>query len=123
MPRERLLGHRDLDTREWEDGILTAAARLVVKEPENVHSWIICDGDVDLSRLSRLIPSWTTTTCERIDFGPNMNFVFETHDLLLASPAAISRMEMIFLDVAIGASGRLLYQFRQVQVLLTREMH
>ena len=47
MPRERLLGHMDLDTREWADGVLTDAARKVVKESSDVHCWIICDGDVD----------------------------------------------------------------------------
>jgi hypothetical protein len=47
MPRERLLGHMDIDTREWADGVLTDAARKVVKEPADVHCWIICDGDVD----------------------------------------------------------------------------
>ena len=34
----------------------------------------------------------------RIQFGPNVNFVFETHDLSFASPATISRMGMIFLS-------------------------
>lgn len=34
--RQRLLGHMDLDTREWFDGVLTAAARKVVKEPPEV---------------------------------------------------------------------------------------
>ncbi len=29
------------------DGVLTAAARKVVKEPLEQRSWIICDGDVD----------------------------------------------------------------------------
>ena len=47
MPRERLLGHMDPDTREWADGVLTDAARKVVKESSDVHCWIICDGDVD----------------------------------------------------------------------------
>lgn len=47
MPRERLLGHMDIDTREWADGVLTDAARKVVKESSDVHCWIICDGDVD----------------------------------------------------------------------------
>ena len=37
----------DLDTREWFDGVLTDAARQVVKEPMEVRSWIVCDGDVD----------------------------------------------------------------------------
>lgn len=47
MPRERLLGHMDIDTREWADGVLTDAARKVVREPPEVSCWIICDGDVD----------------------------------------------------------------------------
>ena len=27
MPREQLLGHMDMDTREWFDGVLTSSAR------------------------------------------------------------------------------------------------
>ena len=42
MPRERLLGHMDLDTREWADGVLTDAARKVVRESSDVRCWIIC---------------------------------------------------------------------------------
>ncbi|KAF4324411.1 hypothetical protein G195_002224 [Phytophthora kernoviae 00238/432] len=104
MPRERLLGHMDLDTREWEDGVLTAAARQVVKEPESVRSWIICDGDVDpewIESLNSVLDDnhlLTLPNGERINFGPNVNFVFETHDLRFASPATISRMGMIFLS-------------------------
>ena len=33
MPRTQLLGHIDLDTREWTDGVLTNMARQVVKLP------------------------------------------------------------------------------------------
>ena len=40
-------GHVDADTREWTDGVLTAAARAVAKEPLEQRSWIVCDGDVD----------------------------------------------------------------------------
>ena len=32
---------------------------------------------------------------ERISFGPNVNFLFETHDLRFASPATVSRMGMV----------------------------
>jgi dynein heavy chain 2 len=35
---------------------------------------------------------------ERIQFGSNVNFVFESNDLQFASPATISRMGMIFLS-------------------------
>lgn len=34
MPRTQLLGQIDMDTREWSDGVLTYAARQVVKEPQ-----------------------------------------------------------------------------------------
>ena len=36
-----------MDTREWTDGVLTFSARQVVKEPGEIQSWIICDGDID----------------------------------------------------------------------------
>ena len=47
LPSLQLLGHIDVDTREWTDGVLTSSARQVVKEPPEVHSWIVCDGDID----------------------------------------------------------------------------
>ena len=43
----QLLGQIDIDTREWTDGVLTYSARQVVKEAEDVESWIVCDGDID----------------------------------------------------------------------------
>ena len=46
------------------------------------------------SLVGRLL---TMPSGERIQFGPNVNFLFETHDLSCASPATISRMGMIFL--------------------------
>ena len=99
----QLLGHIDMDTREWSDGVLTNAARQVVREPLNVHSWIICDGDIDpewIESLNSVLDDnrlLTMPSGERIQFGPNVNFLFETHDLSSASPATISRMGMIFL--------------------------
>lgn len=67
------------------------------------YSWLICDGDIDPewvealnsvlddNRLLTLPSGW------RIQFGPNVNFLFETSDLLHASPATVSRMGIIFL--------------------------
>jgi dynein heavy chain 2 len=104
MPRQQLLGRIDVDTREWFDGVLTEASRQVVKEPLDVHSWIICDGDIDpewIESLNSVLDDnrlLTMPSGERIQFGPNVNFIFETHDLTSASPATISRMGMIFLS-------------------------
>lgn len=104
MPRTQLLGQIDIDTREWSDGVLTNAARDVIREPQGVHSWIICDGDIDpewIESLNSVLDDnrlLTMPSGERIQFGPNVNFLFETHDLSSASPATISRMGMIFLS-------------------------
>ena len=103
-PREQLLGHMDMDTREWFDGVLTASARKVVREPPEVRSWVICDGDIDpewVESLNSVLDDnrlLTMPSGERIQFGPNVNFIFETHDLKFASPATVSRMGMIYLD-------------------------
>ncbi|XP_034460809.1 cytoplasmic dynein 2 heavy chain 1 isoform X1 [Hippoglossus hippoglossus] len=112
MPRQQLLGHIDMDTREWADGVLTHSARSVVREPQEVSSWIVCDGDIDpewIESLNSVLDDnrlLTMPSGERIQFGPNVNFLFETHDLSCASPATISRMGMIFLsdeDIDVGA--------------------
>ncbi|KAI9102585.1 dynein heavy chain and region D6 of dynein motor-domain-containing protein [Phlyctochytrium arcticum] len=104
IDRTALLGHMDIDTREWHDGVLTAASRQAVKEASDVHTWIICDGDVDpewVESLNSVLDDnrlLTMPNGERIQFGPNVNFIFETHNLKFASPATVSRMGMIFLS-------------------------
>lgn len=103
VDKKILLGNMDIDTREWTDGIITSAARQVVKEPGSTHSWIICDGDVDpewIESLNSVLDDnrlLTMPNGERIQFGANVNFIFETHDLKYASPATVSRMGMIYL--------------------------
>jgi dynein heavy chain 2 len=104
IPRHQLLGHIDVDTREWTDGVLTAASRQVIKEPVEIQSWIVCDGDIDpewVESLNSVLDDnrlLTMPSGDRIQFGPNVNFLFETDDLSCASPATVSRMGMIFLS-------------------------
>lgn len=64
----------------------------------------MCDGNIDPewveslnsvlddNRLLSLPSGW------RVQFGPNVNFIFETHDLSKASPATISRMGIVYLS-------------------------
>ncbi|GAB5365644.1 hypothetical protein AAMO2058_001075600 [Amorphochlora amoebiformis] len=104
LERAKLLGEMDQDTREWQDGVLTASARQVMKEPPEVKSWILCDGDIDpewVESLNSVLDDnklLTMPNGERIQFGSNVNFIFESHDLQFASPATISRMGMILLS-------------------------
>ncbi|ESN99131.1 hypothetical protein HELRODRAFT_66985, partial [Helobdella robusta] len=104
MPKSQLLGQIDSDTREWVDGVLTNFSRQVIKESKNTSSWIVCDGDIDpewIESLNSVLDDnhlLTLPSGERIQFGNDVNFVFETHDLRFASPATVSRMGMIFLS-------------------------
>ena len=108
IPRTQLLGSIDLDTREWTNGVLTVAALQAVDESDEVNTWIVCDGDIDPewveslnsvlddNRLLTLPSGW------RIQFGPNVNFIFETHDLSFASPATVSRFACLLLPPFLG---------------------
>lgn len=104
MPRSAFLGHMNNDTRQFSEGVLTASARQVIKEEQQVLNWIICDGDVDpqwIEALNSVLDDnhlLTLPTGERISFGSNVNFIFETDNLQFASPATVSRMGMIFMN-------------------------
>lgn len=102
MSLQHFLGQLDVDTRQWQDGVLTATAQTVVAVGEaHVTSWIICDGDVDpvwIEALNSVLDDNKLLTLPsgwRIQFGANVNFLFETHDLQHASPATISRTGII----------------------------
>lgn len=101
MERSQLLGRLDINTRQWYDGVLTQTAIAVNSEPHDVTSWIICDGDVDpewIEALNSVLDDNKLLTLPsgwRIQFGNNVNFIFETHDLVNASPATISRMGIV----------------------------
>lgn len=102
MPRKSLLGYMDPDTREWYDGVLTSAAREAAKQPSTSRSWIICDGDIDpewIESLNSVLDDNKLLTMPngvRIQFGSNVNFLFETHSLEFASPATVSRMGVLY---------------------------
>ncbi|XP_017012255.3 cytoplasmic dynein 2 heavy chain 1 [Drosophila takahashii] len=101
MSRVQLLGRLDADTRQWQDGVLTHTAVAVNQEPSQVHSWIICDGSIDpewIEALNSVLDDNKLLTLPsgwRIEFGNNVNFIFETDDVRHASPATISRMGIV----------------------------
>ncbi|CAH8846367.1 unnamed protein product [Trichobilharzia szidati] len=104
MLRVQLLGQIEPDTQEWTDGVLTHSARCVVKESTDQKCWIISDGDIDpewIESLNSVLDDnhlLTLPSGERIQFGSNVNFIFETHELIHASPATISRMGVVYVD-------------------------
>ena len=79
------------------DGVLTASARRLIKEPADTHNWIICDGDIDsksVEALNNVLDDHRLLTMpngERIQFGTSVKLIFEADNLLFASPATINR--------------------------------
>ena len=104
MDRKLLLGYMNHDTGEFNYGVLTKCAREIEKEPSDVKCWIICDGDVDpewIEALNSVLDDnrlMTMQNGERIHFGNNVNFIFETDSLKFASPATVSRMGIIYMN-------------------------
>ena len=101
--RSFLFGSMDQTTREWTDGIVPYFSRKIVNEPMDLKYWLIFDDDIDpewIESLNSVLDDnklLTLLSGERIQFGTNVNFLFESHDLSFASPATISRLGMILL--------------------------
>ncbi|XP_050496495.1 cytoplasmic dynein 2 heavy chain 1 [Bombus huntii] len=99
MPKSRLLGRVDPQTREWREGLLS---NVVVSAGDSV-TWIILNGDVE--------PDWAEALNSALDdnrlltlpngvglkLGSGTKFIFETHKLAGASPATVSRLGVVHL--------------------------
>lgn len=99
IPRTRLLGYIDEDTREWQDGLLPKKSREVARDEGPQNFWIILDGDIDpewVEALNSVLDDnqvLTLPSGERIDFDSRkVNLIFEVTNLQYASPATISRL-------------------------------
>ncbi|KAM3968298.1 LOW QUALITY PROTEIN: dynein cytoplasmic heavy chain beethoven [Aphomia sociella] len=100
MSRQWLLGHIDLDTRQWTDGVISATAQEVSNLPPDVWPWVVCDGDVEpewVESLNSVLDDnrlLTLPTGGRIQLT-RASFLFETHSLRHASPATVSRLGIV----------------------------
>ncbi|XP_046919270.2 cytoplasmic dynein 2 heavy chain 1-like [Dermatophagoides farinae] len=115
MPRSRLFGYIDDDTREWHDGLFSAKSREITRNNDDggndnnvshTMNWIIFDGDIDpdwVEALNSVLDDnrvLTLPSGERIDFDLNhCRILFETTSLKNASPATISRLGVVSIDM------------------------
>uniref|UniRef100_A0A6P6XQE3 Dynein heavy chain, cytoplasmic n=1 Tax=Dermatophagoides pteronyssinus TaxID=6956 RepID=A0A6P6XQE3_DERPT len=114
MQRSSLFGYIDDDTREWHDGLFSAKSRDITRNDNDINgddsnnsmNWIIFDGDIDpdwVEALNSVLDDnrvLTLPSGERIDFDLNhCRILFETTSLKNASPATISRLGVVSIDM------------------------
>ncbi|XP_056152705.1 dynein axonemal heavy chain 17-like [Lampris incognitus] len=101
---DELFGIFNPDTKEWKDGLFSCLMRDLAKISNDSPKWIILDGDID--------PMWTESlnsvmddnkvltlaNSERIPLNPTMRLVFETKDLMVATPATVSRAGILIIS-------------------------
>ncbi|XP_043268031.1 cytoplasmic dynein 2 heavy chain 1 [Venturia canescens] len=106
IPKSRLLGKVDPETREWKEGLLSS----IVSTGADTSIWIVLNGDVE--------PSWAEALNSALDdnrlltlpsgvalrLGSGVRFIFETHKLGGASPATVSRLGVIHLGTTTPSS-------------------
>ena len=95
----------DQSPPQWKEGVLSSVLKQMVSAEQNVNRWMVIDGPVDTlwieSMNSVLDDSMrlTLVNCDVIALTKNVRLLFEVDGLAVASPATVSRVGMVYLDI------------------------
>jgi dynein heavy chain len=90
-------------SQEWFDGLASKVMRLAAQETGDEKTWVVFDGPVDAIWIENMntVLDDNMTLClsngQRIKLRKEMRMLFEVQDLLVASPATVSRCGMVYL--------------------------
>ena len=98
-----LWGYYDNETSDWHDGVISNTFNDAQRK-ENKEHWIVFDGNIDPSWIENMNSALNDTKTLTFDnmlhikLTSQYQILFETTDIVYASPAIISRCAVIYVD-------------------------
>jgi dynein heavy chain len=103
VTRDELYGALHPATREWREGLLSAAFReMAANAGSAAHQWIVLDGDIDpewIESMNTVMDDnkvLTLASNERIPLAPSMRLLLEINHMDHCSPATVSRGGVVY---------------------------
>ena len=90
---------------QWREGVLSNVLKQMVSAEQNISRWMIIDGPVDtlwIESMNSVLDDskrLTLVNCDVIALTKNVRLLFEVDGLAVASPATVSRVGMVYLDI------------------------
>ncbi len=108
VTKNELYMSKDEVSQTWEDGIVAKLMRMAEEEEKDEKAlrrrWVVFDGPVDALWIEDMntVLDDSRKLClpdsSNIKIPKMMNLIFEVQDLLVASPATVSRCGMVYLE-------------------------
>lgn len=90
---------------QWKWGVFSILLRTMIADDPKINRWLLMDGPVDtlwIESMNSLLDDsklLTLNNGDRLPLSQNCKLLFETENLDVASPATISRVGLLYMDL------------------------